>query len=843
MNRITRRSFNAGALTLPALAAAVSDERGRRPNILWITAEDMGPHLGAYGDACAKTPRLDRLAGEGMLFLRCFSNAPVCGPARSTLITGRYPPSLGSQNMRTRVPFAGRTFSGMLREHGYYCSNHHKEDYHFPTPPEAWDDSSREASYRNRPPGTPFFSVFNYVCTHESRFRYHAVQGGPLPYHHPDEAPLRPYHPDVPAARRDTAAYYHKIAELDGKVGALLDQLKHDGLYEDTIIFFFGDHGEGLQRGKRWLYDSGLHTSLIVRIPERYRAAVPAYRPGAKNGNLVSFVDFAPTVLKLAGIEPPAEMEGTNFLAAETRPTSFGYRDRTEEIIRISRSVRDRRYRYIRNLLPFSPQSRMHHGTDKMPTMQALWARHLAGTLTPEEARYFSITPVEELYDCEADPHQVRNLAADPARREQLDVLRREVFDWMIEHRDLGVVPEYELMRWCETRDADPTRFFAGRAKEHRALVELAFAASGGSPREAERFGRALDHREPCFRYWACLGAYALTDRERAAPLKSRLEFRLTDDSPVVRSTAAVALLKDHPGHEHALRVLRVSLHSEEDPHALLWTADVLRWPGHTALSRLNDVVRARYRKQKTVTYPDEFASMTTYVRDALGALWIRMTHGAPLPWLAFRGSSGPSFQDRFDRGDTLPVAWFEEGHPLGAPWQIVSGEWAVRNRELAVARTDRPPSLVLADTTGVAPSEPFRVEAEVHLKRRGAMAGLVFGATSPDDFYVCRFWKNAPDRAVFQVLRMRRARDLQQVVSTEPFSFEGETLRCTATNESGQLRYRVIDPNGTTLLVGHTALTMPAGRSWSGLYQIMSEELSFSRFRFARGRDVRGTV
>lgn len=434
-------------MILVPILLALAAQQPERPNILWITSEDHGPHLGCYGCPDADTPNLDALAAAGMRWERVWSNAPVCAPARTALITGVWPPSVGAHDMRTLVapPPWLRFFPQLLREAGWYCTNNKKEDYNLAAPGRVWDESSRRAHWRNRPPGRPFFAVFNLAVTHESRIRQR-----PHEFRH-DPATVRvpAFHPDLPEVRRDWAQYHDQIGLLDRRVGALLAELEADGLAEDTIVFFFSDHGPGLSRCKRWPYDSGLRVPLIVRIPPRWRAlAPPGWREGGASSRLVQFLDLAPTVLSLAGIEPPAWMHGRAFLGpyrAEPLPYLYGFRNRMDERSDLVRSLCDGRFVYIRNEMPWLPQGQFLAYENQTPTYRAWRAAWQAGGLPPHLARFWEPKPREELYDLRADPDEVVNLAAVPGHERELARLRAALDDWLLRTNDLGYLPEPRL--------------------------------------------------------------------------------------------------------------------------------------------------------------------------------------------------------------------------------------------------------------------------------------------------------------------------------------------------------------------------------------------------------------
>jgi len=422
-----------------------------RPNILWITTEDISPDLGCYGDDWAVTPNLDKLASQGVRYDAAFSIAGVCAPSRSAIITGMYPTTISTHHMRCKAvpPPYVKCFPEYLRAAGYYCTNNVKTDYNFDAPMTAWDECSRKAHWRNRPEGMPFFSVINFVVTHESRIRAEdkwfnqaTKRLKPKDRHNPDDANVPPYYPDTPIVRRDWARYYDLITAMDLIVADLLKQLEDDGLADNTIVFFYGDHGRGLPRAKRWLYDSGLRVPLIVRWPGKLKA-------GTVCKDLVSFIDFGPTVLSLASVKVPEYVQGRPFLgdqAGEPRDVIFGARDRMDETYDIIRAVRDKRFKYIRNFKPGRPYAQYIGYMELMPTMQEMRRLNKAGELVgPQKLYFLPEKPEEELYDTVADPHEINNLAEKPEYRQRLFVMRKILAEHMEQTKDLGLVPEEEL--------------------------------------------------------------------------------------------------------------------------------------------------------------------------------------------------------------------------------------------------------------------------------------------------------------------------------------------------------------------------------------------------------------
>ena len=389
---------------------------GEKPNILWITCEDITPMLGTYGDPVALTPNLDRLADQGIQFNHAYSTAAVCSPARSCLVTGIYATSMGTQNLRSEfdIPKSIRTVPHILREHGYYCSNNYKEDYNFEDST-IWDESSHEAHWRKRPSGKSFFSVFNIETTHQSQIfgddasfeeKYGKLLGD-AEHHNPDSIRLPSYYLDSPEVRKLWARYYDLVTIMDHQVQAILDELAEDGLTENTIVFYFSDHGTGMPRAKRALYNSGVQVPFIVYVPDKFKDLSP-YQPGSKIDEIVSFIDFPPTVLSLAGIEAPDYMQGEPFLGSQEdkpRKYAFASSDRVDEAFELSRTVKTEKYSYIRNFLPHLPLIQPNFYTDQSEIMQELYRLKKTADMTEaQQSMWLPKRLPEELYDLEADP-------------------------------------------------------------------------------------------------------------------------------------------------------------------------------------------------------------------------------------------------------------------------------------------------------------------------------------------------------------------------------------------------------------------------------------------------------
>ena len=566
--------FLALAVDICLLPAAMS-RAAERPNILWLSCEDISPHLGCYGDPDAVTPNLDRLAAEGVRYANAFVTAGVCAPCRSAIISGVYQTTLGTQHMRckAKLPEEMRLFPAYLRDAGYYCTNNSKTDYQLSkTPKDTWDESNGRAHWRKRPdPAQPFFSVFNFTGCHESGIastsKYESVTRDlPASHRHREEdLTLPPYYPDTPVVREDWKRNYDLISAMDEWAGGLLRQLQEDGLADDTIVFFWSDHGVGLPRAKRWLYDSGMHVPLIVRIPERFRA-VRQGQPGTVDDQLVSTVDFAPTMLNLTGIDIPGTMQGRAFLGprlTEPRQYVYGARDRMDERYDIIRAVRDKRYKYLRNYEPFKTYYQYMNTPEKGATMREIRRVHGEGNLPAEAALFLApAKPVEELYDMEQDPHEVHNLADSPEHQEILQRMRQAHLQWVLETRDLGLLPEPEIVR---REDTFGDRYSILRGAGGDSLVErlrdTATLALGDASSVPELVQRLADP-DAAVRYWAATGLGNLG--EDAGSAEDALAARLHDESPSVRIAAARGLCRMGDA-ETALPVLIQELGSDQE--------------------------------------------------------------------------------------------------------------------------------------------------------------------------------------------------------------------------------------------------------------------------------------
>lgn len=520
---------------------AMHDARAQndKPNILWIVSEDNNAAMiGCYGNRFATTPNIDKLATEGVRFENAFSTAPVCAPSRCTLITGVYPPTLGTEHMRSAYPIPAylKFFPRYLRKAGYYTSNNSKKDYNAPDQYEAWDESSEKASYKNRKQGEPFFAVFNIFVSHESNI--HKRQDSLR--HDPDQVPLPPYHPSTKEIREDWAQYYDKVETMDQQVGKLLKELDDAGLADNTIVFYYADNGGVLPRSKRFMFESGLHVPLIVRVPEKYKKLMP-YTAGQPTDRLVTFLDFAPTVLNLVGIKPPEYMQGGAFLGENTAPPhryAYGFRGRMDERIDLSRAVRDKKYRYIRNYLPHLIYGQHLQYLWQAASTKSWEDEFKAGRLNETQSAFWKMKPAEELYDIAADPDNVNNLAGQAAYDSVLLRMRKANMQWLIKSRDIGFIPEAVL--WEMSAYKGSLMEQGPKESTLERIIETADMASMRNPKNVPALMKRLADNDPSVRYWAAIGCTVMPDQMAAA--KPRLSALLEDPEGAVHVAAAEAL-------------------------------------------------------------------------------------------------------------------------------------------------------------------------------------------------------------------------------------------------------------------------------------------------------------
>lgn len=517
-----------------------------RPNVVWIVSEDNSHHyLRHFFKDGAPAPNIEALAAHGVTFDHAFSNAPVCSVARSTLATGCLGPRIGTQFHRRHtmatLPAGLRMFSAYLRDAGYYTSNNSKTDYNATPSTGAWDESSKAATWRKRmKPDQPFFHMESHAQSHESSLHFsQQVFENEKTVTDPASVKLADYFPDTAKFRYTHARYHDRMAVIDGIVGSTVSKLKEDGLLEDTFVFYFGDHGGVLPRGKGYIYESGLHVPLVVRVPEKWKHLVD--RPsGSRAQGFVSFIDFGPTVLNLAGIKVPTQMDGVPFLGegvaaseVESRDESFGYADRFDEKYEFIRSLRKGKYQYIRYFQPFLPDALQNNYRYRMLAFTEWRELYNAGKLSGSQLQFFKGKPVEQLFDTEADPHEVNNLADNPQYFDVLKDLRSRLAQKLRALPDLSFYPESKLISIMN----DPVGFGQKHKDEIALMADVADLALLPFSEAKPKLTSTLKSENVWLRYSAAMACSAIgTEAGSLAPAVKPL---LKDDKLIVRVRAA----------------------------------------------------------------------------------------------------------------------------------------------------------------------------------------------------------------------------------------------------------------------------------------------------------------
>jgi N-sulfoglucosamine sulfohydrolase len=541
-------------LLLLSLLAFIGNAAAQdRPNILWLTSEDNSHHwVGCYGNEDAKTPHIDRLATEGVRYRFAYANAAVCAVARFTMITGRYACSMGTQNMRSRYPIPEqfKTYPSYLRKAGYYCVNKSKTDYNFKTDDKShWDESSPKAHWKNRPEGKPFFAVFNTTISHESSLFAKKTESNrkrgvipEKPTRDPASVKLPPYLPDTPEIRQDWVTYMDIMTAMDQQIGDWVKELADAGELENTIVIHYSDHGGILPRGKRYIYDTGTHVPMIVRYPKKWAHLAPG-KAGTTSDRPVSFIDLPPTALSLAGIKPPKQMQGRPFLGKhkqEAEPYVFLFGQRFDaRMLRNVRAVTDGRYRYIRNFHPHRHRGILAGYPHSQVGWQSFYALQQAGKTSKEQSSFWSIPqPTEELYDTQADPWEVKNLAKDPKHRKTLSKMRQATLKKMREIRDTGLVPEsmYNVI----SAEGTVYDYVHDPKFPYNDVLKIALTAGDGKRKDLAKLQQAMASDHPVIRYWGAIGC---TVRGKGAkPAAALLKKLQQDPVPAVRIAASEAL-------------------------------------------------------------------------------------------------------------------------------------------------------------------------------------------------------------------------------------------------------------------------------------------------------------
>lgn len=565
-----------------------------KPNILWITSEDNGiSWVSCYGSTNATTPAIDQLAKEGFRYTHCFDNAAVCAPTRSCWITGMYAISNGTQPMRSRneiphdkIPY----YPDLLKKAGYYTSNQSKTDYNIGGRPDkgCWDRSGGKGfGWQTRKEGQPFFSIVNIGDSHESR-AHGSVENT---RNKPEDMKLFSYHPDLPVIRKNYAKYADAVENMDRKVGDTIAALKRDGLYEDTIVIYNSDHGGVLPRSKRFLYASGVHCPLIVRIPEKWKHLWPAAKPGMTVDRIVSFVDMPKTWLSLAGAKITDSFQGRIFLGKNIEPElkyHLSFRERADGRLDHVRMVRDARFAYHKNYMPYAPAGQHLAYLWKAQAAPAWEQHHRDGKTNEITGRFFEPRVSEEFYDNDKDFDNVHNLIGAEQHQDKIAEMRQALRQKQLELYDSGLLPE--RMRERRAAANNVTIYEMVRNKKLYPLekyLDAADLALARDKKNLDAFVKGLSDNDEGIRWWSVVGLHLLGDNASSAV--KTLSAALEDDTDEIRVMAAWTLVK--LGHsDAALSCLRAQL---KQSNCTELVHNVLDWMGEPAVPLIKEYITA----------------------------------------------------------------------------------------------------------------------------------------------------------------------------------------------------------------------------------------------------------
>ncbi len=540
--------FAAGALVLACLTLrpAVTCEAADKPNFVFLISEDNSKHfMKLFDETGPATPNIENLATHGLVFDHAFSNAPVCSVARSTLITSCLAPRIGTQFHRKErivaMPDGVRMFPAYLRDAGYYTTNNKKKDYNAIEGDGVWDVSSGKANWHGRGPGQPFFHKQSFATTHESSLHFPASTMETPTETDPASVYLAPIHPDTPTFRYTYARYHDRIRAMDAQIGGIVDQLADEGLLEDTFVFYFGDHGGVLPGSKGYAWERGLHVPLVVRVPENWKYLVDA-KIGSRVQGFVSFIDFGPTVLSLAGLETPEGVDGRAFLGegvsmdeVNGRDETFGYADRFDEKYDFVRTLRKGKMKYVRNYQPFNFDGLQNDYRYKMLAYEEWRDLYQAGKLNEVQSQFFESRPAEALYDLECDPEETKNLAGNPDYADVLADMRKRMISKVRSIRDLSFYPESYLV---DHAFDNPVAFGEAHRYDICSLTSVAHLSVLPFDEAKERIEKALNSEKPWHRYW---GLIVCSSHGKAAEgfVATAKELAADDPELLVRVRAA----------------------------------------------------------------------------------------------------------------------------------------------------------------------------------------------------------------------------------------------------------------------------------------------------------------
>ena len=583
---IVKKALNISYIIFFSILFFSCNNTDEKPNIVWLVTEDNSIHyMNLYTKGGAEMPAISALANQGVVFDNAFSNAPVCSVARSTIITGAYAPRIGTQYHRkmsqVKLPNNIKPLPIYLKQAGYYVTNNAKEDYNFIKEEKIWDESSLKATYKNRKDGQPFFHVQNFHNTHEGKLHFNEKQlSEALDSNNLDSIKPFPYHPDTPTFRYTQSLLHNHHKDVDKEMGKFIENLEKEGLMENTIIFYYGDHGGVLPRSKGYLYESGLNVPMVVRIPKKWKKLSP-FKGGTRTSSFVDFVDLVPTVLSLAGIKIPEGIDGTPFMGKglkksqiEKQDTTFGYADRFDEKYDLVRSVRRGKYKYIRNYQPFNLDGLYNYYRYKMLAYKEWYKLYQEKKLNKIQSRFFNAKSPEALYDIEKDPHEINNLAQNDQYKETLINLRETLNNHVVSQADLSFFPEpYFLENGLE--DA------LGFGQENKNLIKEIVTTADLSLQPynevSAKIKDALNNTNPWIRYWGLItcSSFRLGAKEHLNKIKSIFE---NDSENLVKIRAAeYLLLNDLKIDASKINDLLKNANSEAEANLMLNTLALIK--------------------------------------------------------------------------------------------------------------------------------------------------------------------------------------------------------------------------------------------------------------------------
>ncbi|OVE75467.1 sulfatase, partial [bacterium E08(2017)] len=519
------------------VSAAVAEDQEKRPNFVWLISEDNSVHYhDLYFKKGASTPRISKLAEDGVVFNHAFSVAPVCSAARSMLATGCYGSRISTQFHRkakpANLPKDVKPVYAVMRDAGYYTSNKKKTDYNF-----SWNGSNwhSQEDWRGREPNQPFFHKQSFGTTHEGKLQ-RDNQGEVT-----DDEFVSPRHPDTPLFRQAHRAYKSLITKMDAEIGAVVDELKKDGVLEDTFIFYFGDHGGVMPGSKGYAYETGLHVPLVIRIPENFKHLVDL-KPGTRSDGFVEFIDFGATIMNLAGITPPSGIDGKPFMGPgiskkdlEERDEAFGLADRFDEKYDLVRTLRKGNLKYIRNFQPFNFDGLQNNYRYRMASYREWRELYKQGKLHELQAQFFETRSSEALYDVVKDPYETKNLATDPAYAGQLKDMRERLTTRLKSMPDLSMYPESHLLA---NAVEDPVAFGTKQKQAIGELIDIADLSLKPFAEAKPDIAKSLNSKNPWKRYWGLIVCSSFMEQAKEfIPLAKDLAAR--DENLLVRTRAA----------------------------------------------------------------------------------------------------------------------------------------------------------------------------------------------------------------------------------------------------------------------------------------------------------------